>query len=312
MGKKNKKVEAKLSDQELEPSVIGYLEESKNSIIGLVIFFSVFILVAFNLPIISEYVNKYLGKSDNFSSSVVDDTDDNSDKKDDNVKTDTMYDLSDTLEFTYENLKFTKFSMTCSNGCSLSINVENQSDSNILNTSSKFYFELYDSNSTMLGRHIFDTKKFEKNKNELYKFKITNDEYDKASKIQIVTKSVDDYPNYELTDNKLTCVSNGDTIEYSYDSKKISSIKNTLELANDGTTNYDTALTLYSKIASNYNNIEGVSSNIIEVSNGFTMTTDIDTEKVNIDRLENNNYYDSETDVKVVKFEMEARGYNCK
>ena len=42
------------------------------------------------------------------------------------------------------------------------------------------------------------------------------------------------------------------------------------------------------------------------------MTTDIDAEKVNIDRLENNNYYDSDTDVKVVKFEMEARGYNCK
>ena len=313
MGKKNKKLEVKLSNQELEPSVIGYLEDSKNSIIGLIVFFSVFILVAFNLPVISEYINKYLGKGDDISSSIVNDDDDKDDnKKNEKSDSDTMHDLSDNLEFTYKNLKFNSFSMSCSNGCTLSMNVENTTDSNILNTSKKYFFELYDNNSTMLGRHIFETKKFEKNKIEIYKFKITSNEYDNASKIIIVTKDIDDYPNYELTDNKLTCVFNGDTIEYNYDSNKISSIKNTLELANDGTTNYETALTLYSKIASNYNNIEGVSSNIIEVSNGFTMTTDIDAEKVNIDRLENNNYYDSDTDVKVVKFEMEARGYNCK
>ena len=308
MGKK-KKIEAKLSDQELVSSTIGYLEENKQGPFGLILLFSIFIGVAIFLPEITDYVNKLLGR-DIVDTPVIVNNDDNNENDNSKDTKDTIHDLNESLAYTYNGLSFSNFKLSSDN--TLTLNVKNTSDKDILNTEEKYFIEIYDINSTMLGRHIFETTKFIKDKESTYNFILTNSEYNNAAKILIVVKNIKDYPDYELDGNTLTCNKSGNTLEYTFNSDKIVSIKDTLELLNDNSEKYNQALLKYSKIASNYDNIEGVSSNLVEVTTGFTMTTSINLEKANIDNLKNNNYYLEDTSVKTIKFEMETRGYSCK
>lgn len=325
MGKKKKKLEVKLSDQELVPSTIGYLEESKSGPFGLFLLFAVFIAVAIFLPNITEYVNKLLGRSDVELETPIVEVEEN--KTDEKKIIDVMHDLSDGLEFTFNGLKFSNFEVQpYANNLFkyyISFDIENAVDKSVDFSSNKYFIETYDSDSTMLARHIIDdftstTSKIITAKSKVnVSLDLSSNEYSNISKILIVIKKQDDYPNYdlELVNNvyTLTCISNTNTINYIFDkNNNLTSIKDTLRVSNDGTSNYSSKLLQSTSLVSKYNNINGVSSNIIELSNGFTMTTDIDVTKVKINELDSNIYYDSNTKVKVIKFEMEARGYSCK
>ena len=142
MGKKKEKIEIRLSDEELMPVTIGVLEETKSSSVGLIIIFAIFTLFAVFLPNISEWVNKLLGKD---TGVIVTPNNGNADKeKEKEEQKAVMHDLSENLEFTYDDIKFSKFNVYENNNkYYISINLSNTSDTVIDLGDKKYYLETY-------------------------------------------------------------------------------------------------------------------------------------------------------------------------
>ena len=313
MGKKNK-IQAKLSDEELVPSTLGYFEETKKGYLGLILIFAILIGGAIFMPQITEYVNKLLGKTDD--DIVVPVNNQNSNNNDNNTgEKIVMYDISDTLEFTYNNIKFSNFRVLDNK---MSFNVENTTDQLIDFNTTKYYIETYSSDSTLLERHIFNTIKINPSSTMTQNIELLDNEIGKIGKIEVSKKDVKDYPDVTVQTNSnneglLICSNDNESITYIFDTNNnLLRIKDEINYSNDKSKEYSNKLLQYQSKVPTYNNKEGVSSSLVEISSGFTVTTEIELEKANIKQLNNDNYYDSQTLPKVINFEMESRGFSCK
>ena len=314
MGKR-KKIQPKLSNEELVPSTLGYFEENKRGLFGLVLIFIIFICVAVFMPQITDYVNKFLGKTDD---EIIEPDSNVNNSNDDNLNSGekiVMYDISDTLEFEYNKIKFSSFRINLEY---LNFNVQNTTDELLDFGTTKYYIETYSSDGTLLERHIFNSIKVNPSSTMTQNIVLLENEIDKVSKIEISNKNEKDYPDVTLqanSNNEYTLVCNNEvnTLTYTYDKdNKLLKITDVINYKNDKSTKYSSNLTLYQNKVATLNNKEGISSSLVEISTGFTVTTDIDLSKANTKELSNNNYYDNKTLPKVVKFEMESRGFSCK
>jgi len=316
MGKKKEKIEIRLSDEELVPSTIGILEDQKNSSVGLIVLFLIFILFAIFLPNITEGINKLLGKDDDIVVTPPKENETDNKKEDDKENIE-IYDLVDNLEITYNNIKFSGFTKYELNGkYYLLVKIENLSENIVNFEKNKYYLETYSQDKTLLKRHVFNNAKIDLKSNISQTLEISFEEYSSISKIVISEKTIKDYPkiSLELNDNKqytLTCITGVNNITYTFDkNEKLIRIKDTVNMSNDGSTTYSQSLSFYQTQAANLNNKEGISSSLVEVSTGFTTTTDIDLISADIKSINNDNYY-SKAEPKVIDFEMESRGYSC-
>lgn len=317
MGKKKEKIEIRLSDQELMPSTIGILEEQKKGSWALIVLFLIFTLFAIFLPNISEWVNKLLGKDDTI---VVTPPNENEIEENDDEKIEekiNMYDLVDNLEILYNNIKFSGFTKYTLNGkYYLIVRIENMSEDIIDFEKNKYYIETYSEDKTLLKRHIFNNAKINIKSNINQTLEITQEEYNNISKIVISEKTIKDYPkvSLELNNNNqytLTCVKDVNNIIYTFDkNEKLIRIKDTINMINDSSATYSESLSFYQTQAANLNNKEGISSSLVEISTGFTATTEIILSNADIKSINNDNYYKA-AEPKVIDFEMESRGYNC-
>ena len=93
---------------------------------------------------------------------------------------------------------------------------------------------------------------------------------------------------------------------------KLQKITDIYEYSNTDVNVFTSKLKEYTTVASNYNNIDGVSSNTVDITNSFTMNTQIDLNEAKVKNLDSSYYYDKDTASKQVKFEMEAMRYTCK
>ena len=322
MGKKIKKSDIKLSDQELVPSTIGFMEEEKTGPWGLIIIFAVLISVAFFLPEIVNYVNVLLGKTDGETPTPAQvESGSGSGSGDPTpVIEAATYDFSEGLEFTYNDLKFFGFSKGEFDGkYKIGFSVENPSTKDVDFDTEKYFLEIYNGN-TMLGRHILDLGNLEKSNRIQWNFEINNTEYDTINKISIVKKEISDYPKFDLTTASgenyiLTCNHDNqyysDNVVYTFNSKyTLTRIRDTYQIKRE-MPNYDSYVALSGTTASEYNNMSGVASNILETEAGLTMTTDIEVSKTKIDDLNSHIFYSTKAEANVIKFEMESRCYSC-
>lgn len=315
MGKRNKKLEIVLKDEELTPTTIGFLEDEKKSSLILVLFFVIFVLFAVFLPDITNYVNKLLGKDQDI---IVTPTKEETEKPEEEQNDIKMYDLSDTLEFTYNDIVFSSFKKyQMEESYYLAIKLTNNSKKTIDFSKDKYYIELYSQEKTLLGRYIFSNIQLSTNSTNSQIISLTEDEYNNFSKLVITLKTEKDYPEIVLTEDEnkqpnLKCNRIGNTINYTFDKQNnLIRIKDTINYPNDNSDSYKQTLSLYQSQVANYNTKKGVSSSLVEISTGFTVTTDISISTANIKELANDNYYSNDTNPKVIKFEMESRGYSC-
>ena len=321
MGKKIKKSDIKLSDEELVPSTIGFMEEEKTGPWGLIILFAVFIGVAFFLPQITDYTNKLLGKTDPTDPTPVQTTDSGSGSGEEKpTEKDSMHDFSEGLEFTYNDLKFFGFSKGEFDGrYKIGFSVENPSTKDVDFDTEKYFLEIYNDN-TMLGRHIIDLGNLEKSNRAQWNIEISGNEHENINKISIVKKETSDYPKFDLTTASgenyiLTCNHDNqyysDNVVYTFNSKyTLTRIRDTYQIKRE-MPNYDSYVTLSGTTASEYNNMNGVASNVLETEAGLTMTTDVEVSKTKIEDLNSHIFYSTKAEANVIKFEMESRGYNC-
>lgn len=317
MGKRNKKEQIVINNEELQTTTLGYLEDEKRGPFGLIFLFLIFIVFAFFLPEITNYVNKLMGKN---TTGIIEPTIDptKKDDKDNNEEEAKMYDIADSLTFDYTSIKFSEFKKyEDNNKYYISFRLDNNSDKMIDLSKSKYFIETYSEDKTLLERHIFNYTKLNTKSYTTEIIELSYDEYTKANKIIISYKTLEDYPEVTLNIDSnseyiLSCSNSKNKLIYTFNKdSKLVRINDTVNYANDNSSNYANALINYRNQVANFNNIDGISSSLVEITTGFTVTTDVNVKTVNLNSVNNSNYYGTDVIPKEVKFEMESRGYNC-
>ncbi len=317
MGKRNKKEQIVINNEELQTTTLGYLEDEKRGPFGLIFLFLIFIVFAFFLPEITNYVNKLMGKN---TTGIIEPTIDptKKDDKDNNEEEAKMYDIADSLTFDYTSIKFSEFKKyEDNNKYYISFRLDNNSDKMIDLSKSKYFIETYSEDKTLLERHIFNYTKLNTKSYTTEIIELTYDEYNKANKIIISYKTLEDYPEVSLnidtnSEYVLSCSNSKNKLIYTFNKdSKLVRINDTVNYANDNSSNYANALINYRNQVANFNNIDGISSSLVEITTGFTVTTDVNVKTVNLNSVNNSNYYGTDAIPKEVKFEMESRGYSC-
>ena len=317
MGKRNKKEQIVINNEELQATTLGYLEDEKKGPFGLIFLFLIFIVFAFFLPEITNYVNKLMGKN---TTGIIEPTVDptKKDDKDSNEEEAKMYDITDSLTFDYTSIKFSEFKKyEDNNKYYISFRLDNNSDKMIDLSKSKYFIETYSEDKTLLERHIFNYTKLNTKSYTTEIIELIYDEYNKANKIIISYKTLEDYPEVSLnidtnSEYVLSCSNSKNKLIYTFNKdSKLVRINDTVNYANDNSSNYANALINYRNQVANFNNIDGISSSLVEITTGFTVTTDVNVKTVNLNSVNNSNYYGTDAIPKEVKFEMESRGYSC-
>ena len=317
MGKRNKKEQIVINNEELQTTTLGYLEDEKRGPFGLIFLFLIFIVFAFFLPEITNYVNKLMGKN---TTGIIEPTIDptKKDDKDNNEEEAKMYDIADSLTFDYTSIKFSEFKKyEDNNKYYISFRLDNNSDKMIDLSKSKYFIETYSEDKTLLERHIFNYIKLNTKSYTTEIIELSYDEYNKANKIIISYKTLEDYPEVTLNIDSnseyiLSCSNSKNKLIYTFNKdSKLVRINDTVNYANDNSSNYANALINYRNQVANFNNIDGISSSLVEITTGFTVTTDVNVKTVNLNSVNNSSYYGTNAIPKEVKFEMESRGYNC-
>lgn len=113
----------------------------------------------------------------------------------------------------------------------------------------------------------------------------------------------------ELNESSLECIKDNEKYIYRFNNNNLVKISNQISYIKDE--NYNNK---YSEVVSVNNSIIslGGNSQIINQIDTFILINDIDLNVYNFSQNTNYNYYSLNTKPKVVNFEMEAKGYDCK
>jgi hypothetical protein len=199
----------------------------------------------------------------------------------------------------------------------LSFRITNKGDSRFYFNTKNYFIELYNEYNTLLERVIMEKDSISKDSSKDFSYDIASNTALNASRIIFVIKDEEDYPIVNLTTNDsgeevLTCSKNGEVITYSFKNDNLINITDVLNYSKTSSDlTYQNDLALWQSRVATYNNIDGISSSFVESANGFVVNTVVDVVNAKVSSANNDYYYSSDTEAKVVNFEMEARGFSC-
>lgn len=311
--KKKEKTPVVLSNQELIPSVLGVIDEKEKGNIFPIILFIVLIVFIVALPTITSYLS---GEKQMPFTPIVN----NGDKRpNDPPKVESVYyDFKEGLEIPVEGLMFLNFNIVRKD---FSLTIRNDNEVKNYLTTHSLYMELYDVEQTLLQRIKIPNELLSKGHTLDYTFELTVPTAS-ISKVVIEEKKVSDYPAINLNKEAdgtftLVCSKDAQTLTYQFDTEgKLFYIMDVVNYPSN-IENYHVKLSDYRQLASRYNAIEGVTSNITEVGTGFTSTSTFALEKIDFENkavknaLDEVMYYGKDTEGKVVYFELSAMNYQC-
>lgn len=303
----------KINEEELSITKIGEMKTIEQNPIFIVILFGILLLFIFFLPTVVNFIKGPDEKPDySVNNNKIEDG--KKDEEDLEKSKDVYYELNDALIVNLEE-KVTVQEFII-NGNDFSFQITNSRENRFASNNDHYFLELYTEENTLLERFILDDIDIPKNSSETYYYTVLANTASKMKKIRFVKKEIMDYPNVTLEKNNngeeiLTCTKDTETITYKFQNEKLISIT---DIANYSSTvsNYGTLFNNWKADSEKLNNISGISSVFVDAGNGFVVNTTIDLKTAKLTTVENNNFYTYETLAKVVKFEMEARGFRCK
>lgn len=314
MTKKRTKFDSKkvrVNEEELAITKIGELTMAEQNPLFIFLVFGSLLLFIFFLPTLVNYFNKEEEKPD-YSLPNKQDKVDNSDTMDN--QDEVIYELSNTLSISLEEniiikdfyLEDTHFTFTVTNNRNtrFSFNQKN------------YFLEMYSDDNTLLERIILVKDTIAKGASVDFSYSVMESTAANAKKIRFVEKGVADYPNITLEKTEtgeqlLVCENDGETLTYHFKENKLETINEVVNYSNQNTS-YSVKLEEWKNKVNLYNNTNGVLSTFMEAGNSFVVNTIVDLKMANINTLSNAYYYLLDTEPKVVKFEMESRGFRCK
>lgn len=301
---------------------IGTIKPDKQkSPIAMLVLFGVLIVFVLFMPQIIEFSNKYLGTNLNANNGEIINENKPQTNKPEETEEIKIYPLNSNTVIAKDTISFTNFQKSGEeNKYVLNFNIKNSSSSPY-SFDKKVYLDYLDSNNTLVGRSYINTlKTVASNATDPYKVDISNEIYQNATSVELVLRTDDDYPNVNISQNKLVCDktrnNEADTLVYTFSNLRLTSIKDTKDISRGSDiTDYDynSELLKYKERISNLNALDGVSGAVTESENGFMASVSIDYQNADYEKLSTDpNYYIKETYAKVIAFEMGARDFICR
>lgn len=300
----------KINEEELSITKIGELETSEQSPLFVLILFGVILIFIFFLPTI---VNLIKGSNDKPDYSLINKPQEKNPEEEPKEK-ENYYDFSDTLSIDLEEkVKVNEFAL---NGNTLSFKVTNASDTRFSFQDHHYFLELYSETDTLLERIYLGDAVVSRASDLVLQFTLNSNTALNIKKVLFTKKEIADYPNVTLEKNEneeeiLTCTKDTENLTYKFQKEKLFSISHVVNYSST-ISNYESILNTWQTNSEKLNNKEGITSIFVNAGNGFVVNTSIDLKITNLNDVENTSYYPNETLAKVVSFEMEARGFNCK
>lgn len=305
----------KVNSEELSITKIGEITTTEQSSIFVLILFGCVLVFIFFLPTIVNWIK---GSDDKPDYSILENNKNlNETEKPDTPSQGTVeeyYNFSDTLSISLETgITISNFVI---NANGISFTVTNTNETRFYFNKDNYFLELYTEDNTLLERIILSDVVVASKNNMVLEFAISDTSRNSMKKLLFVKKDRVMYPDILLEKNEnqeefLTCIKGGETITYTFKDLKLNRIT---EAINYDVTNpnYSVLLEQWKTDSEKLNSVEGITSIFVNTGNGFLVNTVIDLKNVKNSNVESVHYYPNETLAKVVKFEMEARGFQCK
>lgn len=296
MAKRKKLKNVKISEQELTPTILGYLDEKKASPLFLVIVFGILLAFLYYLPDINKYVEEKRGNYYNTMPSVPGENEEKFEQNDAGKE----YDFSENTSIVMNEITFSDFKFE---NDSLSFVAQNNSNKMIDVGKYGYYIYLKDSDGNINDAiKLDDIVVLEKSEKDL----VFNIESISISKVFIDVFKEEYINEVTLIDNTLTCTLNEDTYVYGFDNNNL--INETYIYQTYSAS--DNLVYHYQKRKEKYEVYDGVEIDIDD-TDGLYYKVYVDVNIADTTKLNDDNIFDKTFKPKVIKFKLEENGYSC-
>lgn len=305
----------KLEQNELASTTIGVFENRKKSSFGVFILLTLFILVVFFLPEISDKVNEYLHPKTPDKPAVTPGGNKKPDVPDGENYNNQFYELAEGLKIVRDDITVGDLALNLENN-TLNFSITNNTNQYLVIETLNYYLELYTEDHTLLER-IRLTEQRDLNSGAFYSY-VKNIKASTAESVKaftLVKKTINDYPLITLNPKEdgsttLVCSNSHETVTYKFVND---ALKNVVSEANYLNTelDYETNYTINKENSLMYNNRDGVVSIFMDYEAGYKITTNIDSANAERFYVFGADSFKLDDPAKVVNFEMEAQGYDC-
>ena len=296
MAKRKKLKNVVISNEELTPTTIGYLNEKDGGIFFLFIVFGIFFAFLYFVPEINQYIETKRGNNYNQNPPIVEDTPIIEEEKNDIGK---EFDYNKETIIVIEELTFSKFETSVD---SINFNVENSSK-NIKNCAEDEYYLILKNKDGKVSDiiNLGDIVLLSEAQND-YSYVINNIDINKIIIDKLDEQYLDDLI---LVDNKLTCSMNAATYIYNFNENKLTNViyMFTSPLG-DSSSNY------YKGEVERLKEFEGIDVKTLEETN-FIFELKVDLEKVDKNNLEDYYIFEINQKPEVINYKMKELGYFC-
>lgn len=298
MAKRKKLKNIQISNQELTPTTIGYLDSKQKGPFLLLIIFAILFATLYYMPELTEYLSGKKVPMDNNPSGTV---------YDDEGK---IFIFNNETLITVNSIEFSKINV---DNNKLSILANNTKDK--VTYLDDYYIELYDKNDTLLERISLSDESLNKYGKRTYTYDIANQE--DANKISISVISNNELPETELrldgSMQVLTCTNTEITYVYNFTEN---SLKNATFEINQNITDfadesaYQSALQSYRYLASGTIK-EGISNELVTDESSFSFTKKVDLSMASANDIDDEMFYTLDESASKVAFQNSLKKYKC-
>ncbi len=310
---KKKTKNFKIEDQELTPITVGHFESRKKSSLGIFIILSLFILLVIFLPEITDYVNAYLDSKNNVVNPGYRPNDPIVIPPGDGEEEKTYYTYNENLVISDDNITLSHIVIDNSLK-TISFDVTNKSSSSLLDLN--YYLELYDEDHTLLERLKLATKENVRAGEEQTLVKNISDDSLNLQDLSLSKLDTKEYPVVSLNANSdgeatLVCENKHETVTYKFINNELKELASDIKYSSleEG---YADIYYNYRTLLNQYNVTNGVSATFFESTDGFNGVINVNLANASRMYIINADTFSLNTEPKIVKFEMESQGFDCK
>lgn len=297
MAKRKKLKNVQINEQELTPTVIGYLNDKGASPLFLIVIFGILFAFLYFLPEVNVYIEQKRGND--YSSNVpgVVDNNENEFSRDDAGK---EFDLKKDTQIVIKEITLSNFVIDQDK---ITFVVKNNSDKIVDFTQQEYYLYLKDSDGLVNEALLLKDLVILENKEQEISLSVEDNEYSKI----FVDKFKEEYiSDITLVDNTLTCILEGDKYIYEFEDDVMMYESYVYESDESS----ESLLTKYQNEQEELSKLDGVDVTLSFIE-GIYYKVQVDLAKADVKKLNDLNFFLKEAKAKIVKVKMENNGYYC-
>ncbi|MBE6154627.1 MAG: hypothetical protein E7163_03550 [Firmicutes bacterium] len=305
----------KIDEEELKPVTIGTFESRKKTSIGIFFILSLFVIFIFFLPEISSLINKYLNPissnipNPNRPGNIINPSDNNNPSLEER-----FVPYAENLKINNEDISLTNIRVDVNNSELIYTITNNRKKMDI--DELNYYIEIYNNEKTLIERvKLVSNLVLENGAYREITKNITIEAANSIGYIILVKKSTVEYPevSMQIEDDigSIVCTKDHEKVTYRFNDYQLTEVISEISYKIEDK-DYENILKEQKKLVNSYNNKEGIISTLVEYETGYNIITNVDLKNISDTYIFNADTFKLNTIPKVVSFEMEAQGFDCK